>query len=385
MHFELRLLRRTLFARRRGLARFTASIAVIGIAAGVASLIVALAVSSGFQNELRDRLLSDSPHIAAFRDDRGHITDPTTLITNIETVEGVVSANGTATAPALYSGPNGSAYALITASENGAVEFTGKGYEALLGVELAANTGTASGDTGEILIVSNGEAKALKKLAVTGTFKTGIYEHDAVTIKTAPNTFAALAGEPAFQPNQIDIRVNNADSAPEIAVRIREVVGIELRVIDWQSANQPLFAALSLEERAATTVILLILFIAVLNITTTLTLIVAERRHDIAVLRSYGARLRSIVLMFVAEGVFVGLAGTILGVLIGWVFCFAANRFGLFRLDPQVYSIANIPLYPNITEILFIAVGAIVLSALASVYPAFRAARVKPLDLLRDV
>ena len=385
MQFELKLLRRTLFARRRGLALFTAVVAVIGIAAGIASLIVALAVSSGFRNELRGRLLSDSPHITVFRDDRGPITDPAPLKEKISAVEGVHSAFGTATAPAVYSGPNGSAYALITASDNGTVVTSGNGYEALLGVELAANTGTAAGDTGEIMAVSNGEAKALKKLAVTGTFKTGIYEYDAVTIKTAPITFAALTGESGFKPNQIDVRVDDADAADEIAVRVSQLVGSELRVIDWQTANRSLFAALQLEQRAALAVILLILFVAVLNITTTLTLIVAERRHDIAVLRSYGARMRTVVLMFVAEGVAVGSIGTVLGVLAGLLFCFAANRFGLFQLDQQVYSVANIPLYPNVLETLIIVAGALVLSALASVYPAFRAARVKPLDLLRNV
>lgn len=385
MFFELKLLRRTLFARRRGLVRFTASIAVIGIAAGVASLMAVLAVSNGFRNELRDRLLSGSPHITVFREDRSDIVDSATLIAVIKEIEGVVAAFGTSTAPAVYSGPNGTAYALITASDDGTVATSGNGYEALLGVELAANTGTAAGDTGEIIVVSNGEATALKKLVVTGTFKTGIYEHDSVSIRTAPVTFAALIGETGFNPNQIDVRVNNADSADKIAVHISRLVGSELRVIDWQTANRSLFAALHLEQRAALAVILLILFVAVLNITTTLTLIVAERRLDIGVLRSHGARMRTIVLMFVTEGVAVGFFGTAFGVLAGSLFCFAANRFGLFQLDPQVYSIGNIQLFPNVTETLIIIAGALTLCALASVYPAFRAARVKPLDLLRNL
>ncbi len=161
-------------------------------------------------------------------------------------------------------------------------------------------------------------------------------------------------------------------------------LGQEYTTVDWQQANQPLFSALALERRMGLFIIGLIIAIAALNITTMLILVVVERRRDIAVLGTLGATRMGVMLLFVIEGAVVGAIGAAAGMLLGLAACYVGNYFKLVSLPADVYSISNVPLNVNVSETLIAALVAFVLSVLATIYPARAAAKLRPVEALRD-
>ncbi|MDQ3373630.1 MAG: FtsX-like permease family protein, partial [Acidobacteriota bacterium] len=186
-----------------------------------------------------------------------------------------------------------------------------------------------------------------------------------------------------FSPAILSVSVKNIFKADKIADRIRAKLGENFKVIDWQEANQPLFAALSLEKRVGLAIFALIIFIAALNITTTLALLVNERKFDIAILRTCGVKTRSLILIFLLEGLFLGFSGTFFGVILGLLGCFLGNYFKIISLSAEVYSLNYIPFHPDTTNVLLIISITYVLCLAAAAYPALRASRVKPLENLR--
>ena len=165
---------------------------------------------------------------------------------------------------------------------------------------------------------------------------------------------------------------------------MKKVLGSSYTTVDWQEANRPLFTALALERRIGIVIIGLIIFIAALNITTTLILVVMERRRDIAILNTMGATTRSIMSIFVIEGAIVGVLGAVGGVVLGAIAVLVANRFQLISLPADVYSISNVPLNLDFRDVALAALVALVLSIIATVYPARAAARIRPAEMLRD-
>jgi lipoprotein-releasing system permease protein len=153
--------------------------------------------------------------------------------------------------------------------------------------------------------------------------------------------------------------------------------------VDWREANRPLFEALALERRTVALIIMLITVVAALNITTTLALVVVERRADIAVLSTVGARAPSVTLLFMIEGAVIGAAGAAAGVAVGLAACYFAERFQLVRLPADVYSLSAVPLHPHASDVLTAALAAFAVSLLATLYPAWQAARVRPAEVLR--
>ena len=182
----------------------------------------------------------------------------------------------------------------------------------------------------------------------------------------------------------IGVQVDDANNVKQIAARVPAALGEGYTTLDWQQANQPLFAALALERRMGLFVIGLIIAIAALNITTMLILVVVERRRDIAILSTLGATRTGVMLVFIIEGAVVGAIGAIAGVLLGLIACFIGNYFKLVSLPADVYSISNVPLNANFTETLLAALIAFGLSVLATIYPARNAARMRPVEVLRD-
>jgi lipoprotein-releasing system permease protein len=160
-------------------------------------------------------------------------------------------------------------------------------------------------------------------------------------------------------------------------------LGAGWTTVDWREANRALFDALALERRTVALIIMLVTIVAALNITTTLALVVVERRADIAVLAALGARPFGVTLVFVIEGAIVGAFGALAGVAAGLAACAAAERFQLVRLPPDVYSIASVPMHPHGSDVLLTALAAFAVSLLATVYPAFQASRVRPAEVLR--
>lgn len=445
MPYEIFLALRYLRERRpRRLARATALAATLGIAFGVAALIVALALANGFRDEMRDKILKGTAHITLMRRDAQAIADWRALIRRIRETEGVSDASATTYDGALLSGANSSAYAILRGIERehapavaeirrtlvaGSIEpllnepspfQTGESappsfpadengksdgdspitsFEeipseaampaAIIGAELAAQTNLRVGDTativsGEATLTPLGLAPRFRRVRVVGLFQSGLYEYDAAWIYLSLETAASFAGADAPAASVIGIETTDLYGVEQVSAKLRAELGSEYTFVNWQEANRPLFAALALERRMGLFIIALIILIATLNITTTLVLIVVERRADIAILGAMGARARSIMFVFIIEGAIIGIIGIITGIALGLAACVVGNRYKLVSLPADIYSISNVPFHARAADILLAAAVAFLLSLLATLYPARSAAKLRPAEALRD-
>src|ERR1051325_2064049 len=400
MPFEFFLALRHLRSRhKRRLVRVTSLIAVVGIAVGLAALIVALALANGFRDEMRDKILRNTAHLSVMRADGQPITDYKSVAAKIASIPGVISASGTTYDGAVLVGPRASAYAVLRGIEDspstnqqlaqsliaGSSDEIFVAHEGLnnlpafgVGSELAARTGLAVGDTAEVIPASASDpsTQARRRVRVVALLRSGLFEYDSTWIYLPLETAGAISGE-AHAAALISVQVADIYDVKSTTAKVRESLGSSYTAVDWQEANRPLFPALALERRIGIVVIGLIIFIAALNITTALILVVIERRHDIAVLNALGASSRSITSIFVIEGALVGLTGAAIGVLLGAVAIVIANRYQLLSLPADVYSISNVPLSLSLRGAALAALGAFLLSVVATIYPARAAARVR--------
>ena len=418
MPFELFLALRYLRARRgRRVARWTACAAVVGIACGVAALVAATALANGFRDELRDKILRGTAHVTLSREGGAGASDARDAAVRVRAVEGVADAQPTTYEGALLTSPAGATYALLRGLDGGspralrgvretltrgsldALFQTGAGDEAVpvvLGEELAARAGlTAIGDEGFVLTAGaaaqmyrgpgshtpQAGAELALRVRVVGLFRSGLYEYDSAW---AYVPLAAVArGGWALPSTVVSVEAQDPYASGEVARRLRVELGAGWTAVDWREANRPLFEALALERRMVALIIMLVTVVAALNITTTLALVVVERRADIAVLSTVGARAPSVTLVFMIEGAIIGAAGALAGVALGLAACWVADRFRLVRLPPDVYSLSAVPLHPHASDVLAAALAAFVVSLLATLYPAWQAARVRPAEVLR--
>jgi lipoprotein-releasing system permease protein len=376
--------------------------AILGIMMGVAALIVALALANGFRDEMREKILQGTAHLSVLRTDGRPIEDHVKLIKDLRQVEGVVSASATTYDGAVVRGPKSVSYAVLRGIESENVVHV-RGWliqgridalfgstggsepslpQAVVGAELATKLGVAVGDTLEVVPLGLAN-KAARRLRVTGIFRSGLFEYDSIWIYVAFDTAASFTGSD-HATSVMSVQVREPNQVKQVAASVLKIIGNDYTTIDWQQANQPLFTALALERRMGVFVIGLIIAIAALNITTMLILVVVERKRDIAILNTLGATRRGVSLVFVLEGAVVGAMGAAAGVLLGLTLCFLGNHYKLVSLPADVYSITNVPLNTNITETLLAASIAFGLSVLATIYPARNAARMRPVEVLRD-
>jgi lipoprotein-releasing system permease protein len=424
------------------MARVTALAATMGVALGVAALLVALALSNGFRDEMRDKILRGTAHITLMRRDGQAITDWRALAARLRDTPGVREATATTYDSALLGGATTSAYVVLRGIDKdsplavaevrrtlvaGTLEpllrdaaeseptpaatpspgqkdasdvgpsitsFDEVPSEAalpgvIIGAELAARTGLSVNDvaqlvSGDATLTPLGLAPRYRRVRVAGVFRSGLYEYDSSWIYLSLPVAATFAGQPSSSASVISIEVADIYAAGQVAAAVRERLGDEYTTLDWQEANRPLFAALALERRMGLFILALIVLMATLNITTMLVLVVVERRSDIAILSAMGARARSIMYIFVIEGAGVGLLGAILGITLGLFTCFIGNRYRLVSLPADVYSLSNVPFHARLSDVALSALVAFVLSLLATLYPARAAARMRPAEALRE-
>ena len=402
MNFERKLAWRYFRARRKSLARFTSFAAIVGIAAGVASLILAQALAKGFSDEMQDKILANTAHVSIFQTDGAAISDWLTVKERLEKMENVKAVSATVYESAVIVGAQTTSYAILRVVPNPKSQVHSQSetetshlvshlvrktevhpIEIALGKELAEKTALKIDDDAKIISIEN-ESAPRAQVIVKEIFQTGLYEYDATWIYISPSDFARLQNQKIFTPTVLSVAVKDIYKANETAADIRQQLGYNFKIIDWQEANQPLFAALSLEKRVALAIISLIIFIAALNITTTLALLAGERRLDIAILRTCGARTRQLIFIFLLEGLLLGFCGIFGGVVLGLLGCILGNHFKLINLSKEVYSLSYIPFRPDIETVLLITFVAFILCLAATVYPAFKASRIKPLENLRQ-
>ncbi|HEX7297203.1 MAG TPA: ABC transporter permease, partial [Pyrinomonadaceae bacterium] len=382
-------------------ARVTAFAAIISIAMGVAALIVAFALSNGFRNEMRDKILQGTAHVSIFRSDGLPVADYESVSNRVRQVNGVVDASPTTYDGALANGPTGSTYVVLRGVDvrSGRATLPSRwiregSFEALfeskvddpiphavVGSELATRLGVKTGETIQVLMPN--AVNSSRRLKVAGIFSSGLFEFDSTWIYLPLETASAFAGA-SHAATVVSVQVANVDDVKRVAAEIRSNLGSDFRTIDWQDANQPLFSALALERRMGLFIIGLIIAIAVINITTMLILVVVERRRDIAILNALGATRPSVMALFLIEGGVVGAAGAMCGVVVGVLVCSIGNHFKLVSLPADVYSISNVPLTTGVKEVVLSALVAFALSLLATIYPALVASRMRPAETLRD-
>jgi lipoprotein-releasing system permease protein len=397
MPYEIFLAFRYLRSRRkRRLARATSVAAVLGICMGVAALIVAFALSNGFRDEMRDKILQGTAHMSVLRADGRPIEDHAELARRLRGVDGVVNASATSYDGALARGSKGSGYAVLRGIENDGQasrwlsegSFTplfvpGEIPNAVVGSDLAARLGLSVGDVFQVLPANEQAGTATRRLRVAGTFRSGLFEYDSTWIYVAFETASAFSGN-NHAASVMSVQVSDVDNVKQVAANVSKVLGSGYTIIDWQQANQPLFSALALERRMGLFIIGLIIAVGTLNITTMLILVVVERRRDIAILSALGATRTGVMFVFIIEGAVVGAIGAITGVVLGVALCLIGNHYKLVSLPADVYSISSVPLTPRPAEMFFAALVAFGLSVLATIYPARAASRLRPVEALRD-
>ncbi|HET6671238.1 MAG TPA: ABC transporter permease [Pyrinomonadaceae bacterium] len=412
MPFEVFLALRYLKSRRRRrLARVTALVAIFGIAVGVGALIVALALANGFRDEMREKILRGTAHINVVRADGQTLRDYQNVAQQIEKIPGVTNAFGTTYDGAVIIGPKSSAYAVLrgvdtanaavlseinSSLSTGSIERMRAGLQqadeppaVLVGLELANRTGVRVDDIVELIPASSaaatrpGEVPFRRFVRVAGIFSSGLFEYDATWIYLSLDVARRFAGADNAA-TVISVQLADLYATGEAAAQIHNALGESYRTIDWQEANRPLFTALALERRMGLFIIALIILVAAFNITTTLILVVVERGRDIGILRALGVSSKSIMGIFMLEGAIIGAIGGTLGVVLGTVICVIGNRYRLVSLPADVYSISNIPFHSQLRDVVLAALVAFLLSLIATIYPARAAARVRPVETLRD-
>ena len=412
MPFEVFLALRYLKSRRsRRLARVTALVAMLGIAVGVAALIVALALANGFRDEMRQKILSNTAHINVMRSDGQPLREYRSVADQIKSVSGVTHAFGTTYDGAIIVGAKGTGYAvlrgvdetdphaldeikrtIISGSANEIARNANReDYSAVvvLGTELANRVGAKVGDSVELVPAGNPTSagavsvSARRFVRVSGIFRSGLFEYDSTWIYIPLAQAAQISGG-NHAATVISVQLADIYATNQIAAHIRSLLGPSYNTIDWQEANRPLFNALALERRMALFIIALIVVIAALNITTTLILVVVERRRDIGILSAMGASSKSIMGIFMLEGAIIGAIGGLIGVLLGTIACLVGNRYQLVSLPADVYSISNIPFHAQPRDVVLAGLVAFGLSLIATIYPGRAAARMRPVEMLRD-
>ena len=412
MPFELFLALRYLRARRgRRLARITALVAILGIATGVAALIVALALANGFRDEMREKILRGTAHVNVVRADGQPLRDHNTVASRIKQISGVTNAFGTTYDGAVIIGPKGSGYAVLrgvdetnpaalneikSSLSSGSAEDIGKGPQdenhppaVIVGSELANRIGISVGDVVQIIPAGSPTAAAAvpgsarRFVRVSGIFRSGLFEYDSTWIYISLKVAAQFAASD-HAATVVSVQLSDLYDVKRVATEIRQALGESYTTIDWQDANRPLFTALALERRMGLFIIALIILIAALNITTTLILVVVDRGREIGILGAMGASGKSIMGIFMMEGAIIGAVGALLGVVLGTIACLIGNRYQLVSLPADVYSISNVPFHSQLRDVALAAAVAFLLSLIATIYPARAAARVRPVEMLRD-
>jgi lipoprotein-releasing system permease protein len=390
---------------RPAVLRLVTLLAVIGVAAGVTTLVIALSMNTGFRQAIRDRLLSVTAHVNLKPEGPDGIHDYRTLMAQLSGAPGVrsiepaiyntvlLSCGGRARGvvlkgvdPDLERKASGALRNIVAGADNFAPD--ADGIQALLvGRILAEELKISAGDYVSLTspqgnLTPFGMLPRSRRFRVTGIYDSGFYDYDAnwafVTLESAQG----LAGVGDVV-SLLEVRVAKLDDASAVADDLVRRAGPGFTATTWMDENRALFRALSLEKLVTALFIGLITFVAGLNILVVLTMTVTERARDIAVLMALGTRRRQIRRIFVLQGLVVSIAGTAAGLAAGYGFSWIADRWRLIPLNPEIYAIPYVPFHGNGFDAIWIAAAALAISVAATIVPARSAARILPVEILR--
>ncbi|MGI8989630.1 MAG: FtsX-like permease family protein [Bryobacteraceae bacterium] len=407
MSFELFVAGRYLKARRKeAVVSIITAISILGVAAGVMALVISLAINNGFRNTLQRNLLGATAHVNILEKEPGAgISNWRELIAKFQKIPHVLAA-----APVLYgqvflSGPQSGKGAILKGIlpdselrvsdtlrhlERGSLdrlEDGGKYPGIILGSSLAQDTGMLLNSLVTVIspqgnLTPFGPEPGKQRFRVVGIFRSGFYDFDdnwAYSSLSAVQKILSLRDVV----NSIELKVDDLYLAPEIGKQAEKMAGPRYAATNWQEQNRQILNALRMERAVTAVTIGLIEMVAALNILIVLVMMVMERYRDIAVLMSMGARRAQIRRIFVVQGLLIGLVGTGIGLTLGYTLCYFADRYRWIRLDEQVYALSFVPFEPRPWDGLWVAGAAILISFLATIYPARTATRIAPAEVLR--
>ena len=395
--------------RRNGFISFISGVSMLGIALGVAALIIVLSVMNGFQKEVRDRMLGVISHIEVFAPNGAALADPQKTLDEIRANPNVTGAATFIAAQALLArgqdmkgtlvrgidpALEGQVTDLAVTSAPTLAKLVPGNFGVVLGGELARAMGVREGDTVTLIAPSGqvtpaGVVPRLKQMTVVGTFDSGHFEYDLALVMMHQIDAAKIFRLEG--PTGIRIKLKNLDQARDVAVELSKTLSGNLLIRDWTRQNKTWFSAVQLEKRMMFIILTLIVAVAAFNLVSTLVMTVTDKRADIANLRTLGASPKSIMGIFVVQGAMVGVIGTLAGLLFGLAVAFNVTELVSWLerllhasfLPKDIYLISRMPSDPQYSDIMPVAVIALVLAFLATLYPSWRASRVNPAEALR--
>jgi lipoprotein-releasing system permease protein len=414
MKFELFIASRYLRAKRRqAVISVITAISVVGVTAGVASLIIALAINNGFRQDLQERLLGSTAHVDLMRVQSDGIRDWRELLARMQrqphvtaaspaiyeqvlisrgaratgaVIKGVLPEYDNKVSDILKSVKLGSAAAIAPPANASAAEQSALP-PIVLGKEMADDLGASVGSV--VLVTSpQGELTPLGlipkyvRFQVVGIFNSGFYDYDKSWAYARLGDAQQLFGLGDVV-SVIEFKVDDLYQAGVIARQLEQAAGKGFMSTSWMEQNRALFRALRLERVVTFITIGLIVFVAALNILISLIMMVMEKTRDIAVLVSMGARKSQVRRIFIAQGVLIGVVGTVLGLIIGFGVSWLGGHYHFISLAPEVYSIDYVPFAPRAMDGLIVALVALGISLVATIYPSWTASRILPAEALR--
>jgi len=410
---ELQIAWRYLRSRRGSkLLSLISIIAIGGVLVGVSALIVIIGVMNGLQHDLREKILVGSPDIRvlSYGEDL-KITDWAKVLDKVRKQHGVVTAapfvltEGLMNAGHDYAGgvyivgllPEGRGVPDVTTIRSHAIQgdfrfasSDGERRGVVLGKLLAYRFNKALGDSITLLTTGGGKMNPVtgtlvpraERFEVTGIVSTGMYEYDNAYVFIALDRAQDLAGL-ANGVTGIEVKTADRWQAKTVASRLVAALGWPYRTVDWEEQNQSLFQALKLEKLGMGVILLLIVLVAAFNIVSTLTMVVADKTKEIGILKAMGMPAKSIRRIFFAQGLVIGIVGTMLGLLLGFAAALALDKYQFIKLDAQVYFIDHLPVSIQPTDVIWIVLASIVIAAIATVYPSVQASRLFPIEAIR--
>ena len=401
--------------RRNRFISFISGVSMLGIALGVAALIIVLSVMNGFRKEVQDRMLSVIPHVEVLSADGNALPDWRATLAKVRAVPEagaqVVGAAPFVAAQALITRgddnihgaivrgilPNDEATVTAVAAQlkdTVLARLVPGEWNVVLGIELARALGVREGDKVTVVLPGGqvtpaGAIPRTKRLTVAGVFNAGHYEYDSTLALVNLDDAAKLFRTDG--PTGVQLRLTSQNDARSVGSRLQDALGPEYAVRDWTRTNSNWFSAVELEKRLMFIILTLIVAVAAFNLVSTLVMTVTDKQADIAILRTLGASPRSVMGIFMVQGALSGIIGTLAGVLFGLLIAFnvgtlVAGIEALLRvsfLPSSVYLISRMPSDPQAADIAPVVVISLLLSFIATLYPSWRASRVQPAEALR--
>jgi lipoprotein-releasing system permease protein len=408
MRYELFISLRYLKAKRKQIFISVITILSIGgVALGVMALVIVLSVMSGFEDDLKTKILGTNAHLVVLQHGSS-MRDYGEVIRRVQGIQGVLATTPFIFSQAMLTSENnvhgiilrgidpntaGRVINIESTLKKGSMESLKREDQAsglpgiLLGKELAQTLGVMLDDT--VVVVSPlgalapmGSGPLMKKFCVRGIFDSGMYEYDtSLAYISLPSAQKFLGMDDTV--SGVEVRVQDIYGVRKVAQSIQKALGFPFWTKDWMQMNKSLFAALKLERTVMFIILVLIVLVAAFGIVSTLIMVVMEKNKDIAILKSMGATAKSVTRIFIFQGLIIGVVGTILGLIGGYGICILLAKYQFISLPSDVYYISRLPVKMNGIDFVLVALSAIGISFLATLYPSWQAAKLDPAEALR--